>query len=146
MEGLNQAMKKLAIALGMLTVLAGVLVAIISFGVWRATQETLTPAPSEVQVGRQNLRGQLEEAKKRESQIEKQNWNSGTQLRALIQSHEQRIEKLNGNPEAAEILAYDHDSVTRLQNRINQLIAMQAEEADEETDAAAQNPPATPQN
>src|SRR5260370_28995080 len=115
-------MNKLAIiSLAVLAILAGG----IAFNVWRAIQEPVVATPGPYEVGRQHLHSQLEEAKKRAAQFEKDDWDSITLLRGLITAHQQRIDKLTGNSQAAEILAYDHDSITRIQNRIADLEAKQ---------------------
>lgn len=110
-------MRIVAIALGLLALL----VAAMSYNVWRASQEPVTSTPGPVETGRMHLHAQLEEARKVENQAEKQDWNSPAALRGLIKGHEQRIEKLAGNPEATEILAYDRESITRLEKRIAEL-------------------------
>ena len=96
------------------------------YTVWRASQEPLTHTPSPVEVGRVQLHAQLEDAKKTEAAAEKQDWDSPEKLRAMIQGHEQRIEKLKDNKEAAEIVAYDRDAVDRLEKRITQIAEQEA--------------------
>ncbi len=125
-------MKKVAIALGVLVLLA----AIVSFNVWRAAQEPVTRTPGLVETGRVQLHTQLDQAKKVESQAEKQDWNSPEALRSLIKGHEWRIEQLTGNKEAAEILAYDHDSIDRLDKRVQQLAELAEQEAERRAEAA----------
>lgn len=115
-------MKLLLITLGVLILLA---VAIISYNVWHALSEPIVAHPGAYELGRQHLHDQLEAAKKREAQFELQDWDSITLLHNLILSHQQRIDKLAGNKEAADILAYDHDAITRIQARINELDARQ---------------------
>lgn len=110
-------MRKVAIALGVLVVL----LIVGSYNVWRATEEPVISKPTLVQLGRAQLHSQLVAAEDRESRIEKQDWNSADKLRALVKAHEDRIQKLLGNPQAAEILAYDHAAVDRLQKRITDL-------------------------
>ena len=110
-------MMKIAIALGVVAVL----VVAIGYNVWSAHQETVTSAPDALETGRQQLHSQLDEAKRLEAQIEKQGWGSAPQLRFLIEAHKQRIEKLAGNTQAGEIVAYDKDSISRLEKRIADL-------------------------
>lgn len=119
-------MKKVAIAFGVLVGLLAVLVGIVSYGVWSAEQTPIAKTPGAVETGRTKLHAQLEEAKQREAQFEKQDWNSPTALRELIKSHQQRIDQLTGDSQAAEILAYDRDSITRLEKRINDLAEQQS--------------------
>lgn len=111
-------MNKLVI--GSLAVLA-LLVAVVAINVWRAIHEPVMSTPGPYQLGRQQLQSQLEAAKKREAQFEQQDWDSIPALHTLIAAHQQRIDKLTGNAEAAEILAYDNDSITRLKARIAEL-------------------------
>ena len=118
-------MKYLLSALGLLVLLAA---AFVSYGVWRAMAEPVYATPDAYEVGRAQLHSQLETAKKREAEFERQDWNSIIQLQGLIASHKHRMEKLAGNTQAAEILAYDHDSVTRLEARIADLEAKQRAE------------------
>src|SRR5579871_5003872 len=94
--------------------------------IWHATQEPVTRTPGPLETGRAQLHAQLEQAKKTEEKAEKDAWNSPAQLRGLIQGHEQRIEKLKDNKEAAEIVAYDHDAVDRLEKRVAQIAQEQA--------------------
>ena len=124
-------MKKLAIALGVLILL----VAAISLNVWNASQEPVTSTPGQFEIGKQKLRAQLEEARRLEADGEKRAWNSEPQLRALIKGHQRRIEKLDGNTQAAEILAYDRESITRLEKRIADLAEQQASKAVEQVES-----------
>jgi hypothetical protein len=110
-------MKIAAIVLVALAALAG----IIAWTVWRADTVPVAAPPSAVQQGKQQLHAQLQETIQHESQIEKQAWDSMDQLVKLIHWHQQRIDRLTGNPQATEVLAYDRESLTRLQTRINQL-------------------------
>jgi hypothetical protein len=110
-------MKIAAIVLVALAALAGV----IAWTVWRADTVPVATPPSAVQQGQQQLHAQLQETIQHESQIEKQAWDSMDQLVKLIHWHQQRIDRLTGNPQATEVLAYDRESLTRLQTRINQL-------------------------
>jgi hypothetical protein len=116
------------IVLGLLALFA----AAMTYGVWRESQEPVSSAPEPLVTGRAQLHTQLEDAKKLETEVEKQGWNSPAGLRRMIQGHEQRIEKLKDNPEAKEILAYDRDAVDRLQKRIAALAEQQAAKAEEE--------------
>lgn len=132
-------MKKLAIALGVLVLLAGAM----GYNVWRANHEPVNSAPDPLQTGRIKLHSQLEQSKQLEAQVEKQNWNSAPQLRALVKAHEHRIEQLTGNSQANEILAYDHDSLDRLQKRITYLEEQEAEQPEEPQETPAPAPAAT---
>jgi hypothetical protein len=127
-------MKLLLLALGIFALLA----AVIAFNVWRSLSEPLLTTPSQYELGRQHLHDQLEAAKKREAQFEQRDWNSITLLHNLILAHQQRIEKLAGNKEAAEILTYDHDAMVRIQARINELDAKQRAQWLEKQQSAAQ--------
>jgi hypothetical protein len=111
-----------AVVLGLLALFATTMM----YGVWRESLEPVYSPPGPLETGRAQLRTQLEDAKKLETEVEKQDWNSPPDLRRLIQGHEQRIEKLKDNPEAKEILAYDRDAIDRLQKRIASLAEQQA--------------------
>lgn len=142
-------MKIVALALVVLAVLA----VAVSYTVWRADTAPVTTPPSALDVGAQKLHAQLQETIQHESQIEKQAWNSMDDLVKLIQWHQQRIQKLTGNPQAGEILAYDRNSIARIQARINELAAEEKakeeaaiEQAKEEAlqeKAAAEHKPAS---
>lgn len=115
----------LAIVFGLLALFAGAMM----YGVWRESLEPVSSPPGPLEIGRAQLHAQLEDARKLETQVEKQGWNSSLDLRRMIQGHEQRIEKLKDNPEAKEILAHDRDAVDRLQKRIAELAEQQAARA-----------------
>lgn len=115
-------MKKLAVVI----VVLGLIAVFIGYNVWRAAQEPVTTPPSAVDVGRQKLHQQLEQTKQQDAQVEKQAWNSPQNLRILIQAHQHRIDQLNGNPEATEILAYEQATVSRLNQRVSDLAAQAA--------------------
>ncbi len=123
----------------LLTVLGFVvlLVAVISYNVWHAFSGPIVATPGAYELGRDRLHAQLEEAKKREAQFEQQDWNNMTLLHNLILAHQQRIDKLTGNNEAAEIVAYDRESMVRIQKRINELDAKQKQEWLEKQQAPA---------
>ena len=104
--------------------------------VWRASQEPVTRTPGPVETGRMQLHTQLEDAKKTEAAEERQDWDSSEKLRAMVQGHEQRIEKLKDNKEAAEIVAYDRDAVDRLEKRIAQIAEEEAAKAEAAKEAA----------
>ena len=106
------------------------------YSVWRESQAPVTHTPGPLEIGRSQLHAQLEEAKKTEAAAEKQDWNSPEQLRGLIQGHEQRIERLKDNKEAAEIVAYDRDAVDRLEKRISQIAEEEAAKAEAAKEAA----------
>lgn len=133
-------MRKVAIALGVLVVL----LIVGSYNVWRATEEPVISKPTLVQLGRAQLHSQLVAAEERESKIEKQDWNSPDKLRALIKAHQDRMQKLLGNPQAIEILAYDRAAVDRLQKRIADLEAQPAGQPP--SSDASQPLPAQPQS
>jgi len=120
-------------------ILFGVLVALAAgmmYGVWRASQEPVTHTPGPLETARVQLHAEIEEAKKTEAAAEKQDWDSPDRLRALIQGHEQRIDKLKDNKEAAEIVAYDRDAVDRLEKRIAQIAEEEAAKAEAAKEAA----------
>jgi hypothetical protein len=123
-------MKKIAIVLGVL----GLLVAAMSYNIWNASQQPVKGAPDALETGRQKLHSQLEDAKRTEAEAEKQDWNSATRLRDLINGHKQRIEKLTGNSQAVEIVAYDRESIARLERRIADLAAESAAKPVEQTE------------
>jgi hypothetical protein len=126
-------MKRLVgIGIGLLVLLAIGMV----YSVWRASQEPVTRTPGPLESGRTQLGAQLEQAKATESAAEKQNWNSPAQLRALIEGHQQRLEKLKDNKEAAEIVAYDRDAIDRLDKRIAQIAEQEAARAEAAKEAA----------
>jgi hypothetical protein len=128
-------MKKIfLISFGVLALFAVAMV----YSVWRASQEPVTHTPGPLENGRAQLHAQLEQAKKTESAAEQQDWNSPDQLRALIDGHQQRAEKLKDNKEAAEIVAYDRDAVDRLQKRIAQIGEEEAAREEARKEAARQ--------
>jgi len=114
-------MRIVALTLLALVALAGV----IAWTVWRADTVPVTAPLSTVQQGQQQLHAQLDETIHHEVEVERNIWNSMDQLVKLIQWHQRRIDRLSGNSQAAEILAYDRDSITRIQTRINQLAAQE---------------------
>jgi len=116
-------MKKISLAIGGLFCL---LLATMVYNVWRAGMDAVVVTPGPLEIGRQQLHDQLEQAKKRESAIELQDWGSVTLLRELIKAHQQRIDQLSSNSEAAEIVAWDKESIARLDERIASLIAQQS--------------------
>jgi ABC-type lipoprotein release transport system permease subunit len=116
-----------AIVLGVLVLLAAAMM----LSVWRASQEPVAHTPGPLEIGQTELRAQLEDAKKIEAQTEQQDWNSTASLHVLIQGHEQRIAKLKDNSQAAEIVAYDRQAITRLEKRITELAEQQAAKAAE---------------
>jgi len=130
-------MKLLLSVLGILVLLA----AVISYNVWHAFSEPVISEPGPVELGRQQLHAQLEAAKNREAQFEKQDWDYITPLHNLILAHQQRIDKLAGNKEAAEIVAYDREAITRIQKRINEIDAKQKQEWLEKQQSPAQTAP-----
>lgn len=115
-------MRIVAIALGVLALL----VAAMSYMVWREAVEPVASAPSPLDAGRIQIHTQFEAARKVEAEAEERDWGSASALRGFVKGHQQRIQELTGNPEAAEILAYDRDAVNRLNQRINDLAAQEA--------------------
>ena len=115
-------MKKLAIGLGIIIAV----ILFVGYNVWRANEEPVTSPPTLVELGRGQLHAQLQSAAAREAEIEKQDWNSISLLRQLIQSHQHRIEQLAGNSQAGEIIAHDKDAIARLEKRIADLTAAEA--------------------
>jgi uncharacterized protein (DUF3084 family) len=122
------------IAIGLVALVSAVMM----YNVWRASQEPVMHTPSPLETGRAQLHAQLEEAKKTESQAEQQDWNSAARLRALMQGHEERIEKLKGNTAAGEIVAYDREAIDRLEKRIAQIAEQEAAKAEAAQEAAKQ--------
>jgi hypothetical protein len=115
-------MKRIALAVALFVLL----VVAVGYNVWRANQEPVTTPPSEVEVGRQKLHEQLEESKRTEDKIEKQEWDSPALLEQVIVAHQQRIDKLKDNSQAGEIIAHDREAIERLQKRIEELRAQAA--------------------
>jgi hypothetical protein len=111
-----------AIGIGVMVLLAVAMV----YSVWRESQEPVTRTPGPLETGRMELHAQLEQSIKTESEAEKQNWNSSEKLRALIEGHRQRMERLKDNKEAAEIVAYDRDAIDRMEKRIAQIAEQEA--------------------
>ena len=126
-----------AIAIAVFALLASAMI----YNVWRGSQEPVTRTPGPLETGRIKLHQQLEEAQKTEAQAEKQNWDSAAVLRVLINGHQQRIDKLKGNSEASEIVAYDRAAIERLEKRIAELAAQEAAKAAARQDES-QAPPA----
>ena len=122
-----------AIGIGVMALLAFAMV----YSVWRESQEPVTRTPGPLETGRIELHAQLEQAKKTESEAEKQNWNSPGKLHALIEGHRQRIEKLKDNKEAAEIVAYDRDAINRMEKRIAEIAEQEAAQAEVQKAEAA---------
>ena len=131
-------MKKLVLALAALLLIIG----FVSWNVWHAVYEPVTSPPSPVELGRQQLHNQLEQSKAREAEIEKQDWDSITLLRGLIDAHQHRIDQLKGNSQAGEILAHDGDAIARIQKRIADLQVQQAQQA--ATQSANESEQSTP--
>lgn len=139
--------KRIAIAVAVIALLLATTLVV---NVWRAGHNAVITTPGPYEAGQAQLHQQLLDTRQYESGLEHQAWNSGFKLHQLIDWHQQRIDKLTGNSQAAEILAYDRDSIARLQNRINELAQQQelaAEQAaavqadNSATQPAAQNPP-----
>lgn len=144
--------RSIAIASGVLIVLFGIMV----YNLARAVHDPVTVKPGPLELGQMELHSQLEQKKKDEAQVEKQHWDSTVELRNLISGHEHRIEQLSSNHAAGEIVAYDRDSIARLEKRITDLDALaaqraaeqaleqeraqQQQQAEEGTEPASQNP------
>jgi peptidoglycan hydrolase CwlO-like protein len=118
-------MKKLLLAAALVVV---VIVAI-GINLSRASQEPLVTAPDLLQAGRQKLHAQLVQSEQREAEFEKQDWHSIPLLHDLVAAHQKRIAELSGNGEAGEIIAHDNEAIARLQKRIDELAATEAEKA-----------------
>lgn len=119
----DPAMKKLAFALG---ILAAIAIAFM-FNVLHATQQPLAVTPDPLVIAAQQLHAQLVASEQRETEIEKQDWNSIPLLNQLIGAHQQRIVKLAGNNQAGEIIAHDHEAIARLERRIHEIGEQEAE-------------------
>lgn len=109
----------------------------IAWNVWYAESHTPTAAPGAVEQGRQNLHAQLEQSEQREAEIEKLYWNQPEKLEQIIEAHQQRYNKLTGNPTAGEIQQHDQQAVARLQQRIQQIWAERKAAAEAEAARAA---------
>lgn len=109
--------------LALIVLVLALLVGGVAWSVWRADTAPVTTPLNAQQKGAENLRSKLDETKQHEADVEKQAWGSTDQLVKLIHWHQDRIEKLKSNSQAGEIVAYDTDSIARLQARINQLAA-----------------------
>jgi hypothetical protein len=109
----------IAIALGV----ALALVCVLAYSVWRGETEVLAPIPGRVELERQALHAQLEQATQREAEIEKGFWDQPEKLQVLIESHQKRIAELDGNSAGGEIVAHDKAAITKLQNRIAAIAA-----------------------
>ena len=135
--------RTIVIGLCVLALLAGVL----AYNVWRAETDAIVRQPGVVEQGHTALHAQLLEAEQREAAIEKVYWNAPEKLAVLIHSHEQRIEKLAGNPAGGDIVAHDKDAIARLQKRIADLDAQRQAEAAAQAEQAnqAQAEPELPQ-
>jgi hypothetical protein len=130
-------MKKfVAIAVAVVALLAWAMI----YNVWRGSQEPVTRTPGPLENGRAQLRRQLDEAQKNEALVEKQYWDSAVSLRRIIDGHKRRIDKLKGNTEAGEIIAYDQAAIERLDKRIADLAAQEAAKAAVPQDESQANP------
>ncbi len=129
--------KVIAIAVGVLALLVSVMI----YNVWRGSREQVTRTPGPFEMGQIKLHQQLEDAQKAEAEVEKQNWDSTAALRRIIAGHQERMEKLKGNSQAGEILAYDQQSIERLEKRIADLAAQEAAKAAEAGEESQAQPP-----
>jgi len=122
----------------------GVLAAVLLGGFWlgfnvlSASWQHPQKPPSAVEQGRANLHQQLQQASAREAEIEKLEWHSVGQLYGIIESHKKRIAALEGNSQAAEIVAHDRAAIDRLEKRIVEIEAQRAAEADRQAEMARQ--------
>lgn len=116
--------------------LAVLLVGVIGYNVWRGETAPVTKTPDAVEQGRVNLHNQLAQAEQREAQIEKMYWSSPEKLRILIQSHQKRIDELNGNSAGGEIVAHDKDAIARLEKRIADIATEQEAEVKAQAEQA----------
>lgn len=137
--------RAIAIVAGIVAALLGVL----AYNVWRGESTVLAPIPGRVDLERRALHDQLQQATQREAEIEKLYWNQPEKLQVLIQSHQQRIARLDGNPAGNEIVAHDKDAIARLQQRIQTIAAQRQAQAEAAAaaakaaaDQAASAPPA----
>ena len=126
-------MKKVVVSA--LCLLAVVLVGIVAYNVWRGETAPVAKTPAAVEQGRANLHNQLAQVEQREAQIEKMDWDSPEKLRVLIQSHQKRIDQLNGNSAGGEIVAHDKEAIARLEKRIADIAT--EKEAEAKADALA---------
>ena len=110
----------------------------VAWNTWYAGSHAVTVTPGAVEQGRQALDAQLKQATQREAEIEKLYWNEPEKLQVLIQSHQQRLAKLQGNTAAGAIVAHDNEAIARLQQRIAALEAARAAQAEAEAEAARQ--------
>lgn len=117
-----------------LTVAAGATT--LAWNIWYAQSHTPSAEPGAVERGRQALAAQLADSVKREAEIEKLYWNQPEKLEVLLQSHQQRQEKLEGNTAAGELLAHDKQAIERLQQRIAAIQAAREAQAEAEAEAA----------
>jgi hypothetical protein len=126
--------RTLLISFGALALLAVGMV----YSVFHAAHDPVTHTPGPVETGRAQLHAQFEEAKKRETAAEQQDWDSPARLGLLVKGHGQRIEQLKDNKEAAEIVSYDRASIDRLQKRIAQIAEAEAAKAEAAKETALQ--------
>jgi hypothetical protein len=119
-----------------LCALAVVLVSIVAYNVWRGETAPVVKTPDVVEQGRVDLHNQLAQAEQREAGIEKMYWDSPEKLRILIQSHQKRIDQLNGNSAGGEIVAHDKDAIARLEKRITDIATEKEAEAKAQAEQA----------
>lgn len=148
-------MKKYLLAIATTAVLLGIMTwIVVAYSVWYANTKPVTHTPTAVEQGAAALHTQLATAEQRETEIEKLYWNAPDKLTVLIDAHQQRIEKLRGNPTAGEIFVHDQQAIAKLQGRIGTLYAEQkaraaaaaaaAERAAEEANDSSDNATTTP--
>jgi hypothetical protein len=107
----------------------------LAWSVWYAESHTPWAEPDAMERGREALAVQLGDSVKREAEIERLYWNQPEKLQVLIQAHQQRMAKLDGNSAASQVVAHDKEAIAQLQQRI---AAIEAErEAQAEAEAAA---------
>jgi hypothetical protein len=127
-------MKRIVIPLAAVVVI--LLVGFMAYNVWLAETAPVVKTPGIVEQGRANLHNQLVQAEQKEAQIEKTYWDSPEKLRILIQSHQKRIDQLNGNVASGEIVAHDKDAIARLEKRIADIEAAKEAEAKAQAEQA----------
>ena len=133
-------MKTTLIALTLLVGLlaASALTATIAWTVWYAENHAPSAALGPFEQSTAALHTQLAQSAQREAEIEKLYWNQPEKLQVLIQSHQQRIDKLTGNTASAEIVAHDQEAIARLEQRIAAIEAERVAQAQAEAEALKQ--------
>ncbi|MDR3792006.1 MAG: hypothetical protein P4L03_01375 [Terracidiphilus sp.] len=132
-------MKTAATVLAVLVVLAAVTGGVaVAWNVWYAGSHGVVSTPGAVEQGWQTLGAQLKQSEQREAEIEKLYWNEPEKLAVLIESHKQRIAKLEGNKTAGLIVAHDNEAIARLEQRIAAIYAEREAQAEAAAEAEKQ--------